>query len=128
MTDWLSDSQARTLVGLEPADTADNAAFTAAVSAARAWVEGKRPDLLSTADPPVYTPTADVLLGTAMLANRWYQRRGTPLGQPDFTEFGGGGILRNDPDIAKLLGIEHQGKFRFGVGRPAPVVEEEVAP
>jgi hypothetical protein len=129
MADWLTDSQARALIGLESGDTSDDTAFGGALEAARDWVESKRPDLVVAGDPLAEPPTADefvpndaIKLGTAMLAHRWYQRRTTPLGTAQFSEFGGGrSILRYDPDIARLLGIGTEGAFMFGAA--VPVVE-----
>lgn len=130
MAEWLTDVQARALLGLGPGEAGDDdTAFGGAVEAAVSYVEGKRPELFEVApvitDPPVFMPTPQVLLGTAMLANRWYERRASPLGTAQYAEFGGS-ILRNDPDISRLLGLGDQGGFRFGAGRALPVVEIEV--
>lgn len=123
MSAWLTVPQALALIELESGDTNENG-FKGALDAACEYVEGKRAELLI-GDPPVFTPGPTVKLGTAMLANRWYQRRGSPLGAAQYSEFGGGTILRYDPDIAKLLGIGTDGGFIFGAGVAivAPVVE-----
>lgn len=125
MAEWLTESQALALIALTPGDV-DATAFGGALEAARDHVEGKRSDLFVPADPvtdppapPVFTPGGDVLLGTAMLAHRWYERRSSPLGAAEFSEFGAGTILRHDPDIAKLLGIGTEGAFLFGAGGDA---------
>lgn len=71
-----------------------------------------------------FDPPADVLLGGAMLAHRWHERRGSALGTTGYTEFGTGTILRHDPDIARLLRIgTASGVFSFGAPS-MPVVEE----
>ena len=55
-----------------------------------------------------------VLLGAAMLASRWYARRSSPLGVAGYVELGQAGILRHDPDVAKLLRLGESGPFVFG--------------
>lgn len=95
----------------------DQPNLAAAVDAAAAWVERKRDDLPWTppGDPVPFVPGADVLLGTCMLAWRWYQRHATPGGIPGLPD--GGALLVDDPDIARLLGIGRGGPFVFGAGR-----------
>lgn len=127
MAVWLTPEAAALLC--ENGAVAADGAWVGAVDAACAWVERKRPDLnvpQPDPDPPVYTPDAAVKLGTAMLANRWYARRASPLGVAGYSEFGTSELLRHDPDIAKLLGLGADGPFRFGAGVRLP--EEEAAP
>ena len=115
MAAWLDAATAALLA--EISGVAADAAWVGAVDAATAWVEARRPDLLVGTAPAVFTPGPDVKLGTAMLAHRWYNRRVAPLGNSQPAEFGGGiEMLRQDPDIAKLLGIGSEGKFVFGAG------------
>lgn len=113
MTTWLETSTALALIGRESEDV-DEAAFDGALAAARDYVERKRSDLMSTGVPPQFAPGADIKLGTAMLANRWYERRSAALGAAQFSEFGAAPMLRHDPDIAKLLGLGTEGGFVFG--------------
>jgi hypothetical protein len=116
-SEWLSSTSALALIG-QRAGAVDDAAFDGSVAAARAYVERVRDDLFVIAgDPPVstFTPRPDVLLGTAMLAHRLYERRSAPLGSAEYAEFGGPGtILRYDPDIARLIGIGTEGRFVVG--------------
>lgn len=88
-----------------------------AAAAAEAWVEGTaRPDLpWATVG---YEPAADVYLGALMLAWRWYQRRASPLGVVTAPTGDPVEILRNDPDISRLLGVAGgaEGAFVFGAG------------
>ena len=102
--------------------TASSIPLQSAAAAAETWVEGTaRPDLawstLGTAIP------ADVKLGAMMLAWRWYQRRASPLGVVTSPTGDPVEILRNDPDIARLLGVpdgteEAEGAFIFGASEP----------
>jgi len=114
VAEWLSAAQAAGMV--RATVSANDADWSAAHAASVAYVEGRRPDLLVGA-PAVFTPGGDVLYGTALLVNRWYTRRTSPLGTSQNTEFGGSDFLRQDPDIAKLLGIGQEGKPVFGGAR-----------
>lgn len=113
---WLDADLARTLV--EGTAPTNSTAWQADVAAARAWVQKRRRDLY-VGVPAVFTPDDDVLLGTAMYALRLYTRRTSPLGVSQNTEWGGSDILRQDPDIAKLLGIGPDGPPLFGGARAA---------
>lgn len=118
MSEWLTSTQALVLIGQASGDV-DLPTFEGALAAARTVVEGKRSDLK---DGSIFTPNDAIKLGTAMLANRWYERRSSPLGAAQFSEFGAGTILRYDPDIGRLLGIGTEGSFNFGAaGYVAPV-------
>lgn len=90
-----------------------------ACAAAEAWVEGTaRRDLpwATLVGGQPYVPPADVRLGGLMLAWRWYQRRAAPLGVVTGPSGDPVEMLRNDPDIARLLGIGGNGRFVFGAG------------
>lgn len=113
---WLESDEAKALVTASA--NAEDPAWVGAVDAARAYIEDRRPDLFA-GTPPVFGPGAAVKLGTAMLANRLYFRRVSPLGTSQNVEFGGSDFLRQDPDIAKLCGIGVEGKFVFGGARAA---------
>lgn len=118
---WLTPVAVRQWSGQRQGDTADTAALTLAANAAAAYVERLHPELFDEADPPVFTATPEILLGSAMLAHRWYARRASPLGIAGYAELGSAGILRYDPDIARLLGLGSEGG-RFVFGAPdAPI-------
>lgn len=123
MSDWLSYSVALALV--EASASASDAAWQGAVDAATEYVEDKRSDLFTGVDPDpvVFGATGQIKYGTALLALRWYTRRKSPLGTSQNVEFGGTDFLRQDPDIAKLLGIGIEGKFVFGAGGPRTTEE-----
>lgn len=115
MADWLDPATAKALV--ESSVNAEAPAWEADVAAAVDLVENDwRKDLWTTDVPPVFAATPAIKLGTAMLANRLYARRLSPLGSSQNVEFGGTEFLRQDPDIAKLLGIAAEGRFVFGAG------------
>lgn len=128
---WLTPSVVRQSAGLRAGTTQDEDALRLAANAAAEYVEELRPEHWTTPEPPAlpaYEPPATVLLGAAMLAHRWYARRGSPLGVAGYAELGAAGILRYDPDIARLLGIGTDGgKFVFGAPRPTTTSEETTA-
>lgn len=119
MAEWLSAAEAAGLVQASAGPT--DADWAGDVAAAVEYVEGKRGDLFNTDDPPVFVAGPMIKLGTAMLANRLYARRTSPLGASQNVEFGGSDFLRQDPDIAKLLGIGIEGKPVFGGARAAEI-------
>lgn len=110
--------------------TEDSVPLASAAAAASTWVEGTaRPDLAWT--DPEFTVPADVWLGAVMLAWRWYERRASPLGVVTATTGDPVEMLRNDPDIARLLGVAggSEGAFIFGAGRiPRPGEWDYVPP
>lgn len=124
---WLDADRVAAVMGEALADDWDESALNEFCSGVRAYVESRRPDLFvpSEDDPEVteYRPTADVITGAAMLAYRFYTRRQSPLGILGVSEDGVSGLLREDPDIAKLLGVGRGRRFVFGGPR---VVEEAV--
>lgn len=130
MTEWLDAARVKAILGAELASDVDTDALEEAATAARSYVQGKRGDLIVITEDPdnppdllaTFTPTGSVVYGAAMLAYRWYTRRKSPLGVLGFTDEGASGILRDDPDIARQLGIGSHGRFVFGA--PADPVEE----
>jgi hypothetical protein len=102
--------------GKQRPDVDGNNALTSATAAAVAFVERQRPDLATgQAGDAAYDITADVKHGTAMLAARLYERRGSMLGiAPSAGYDEAATILRNDPDIERLLQIGRSRPFGFG--------------
>lgn len=119
MATWLDDATVRGLLGTDLTESIEDGNLQPACDAARAYVERQRSDLFSAVEPFDFTPGGDVLYGAALLAYRWYARRTSPLGLVELGE-GSAGILRHDPDIARLLGVGLAGRFLFGAApRPA---------
>lgn len=82
--------------------------------AAAAWVERQRRDLVGGVDGATFTPGADVVLGAAMLAARWHARKGSPQGLVGFAEFGPAAVLREDPDVFRMLGLGRYARPQVG--------------
>lgn len=100
-------------------DVSGNDALTSATAAAVAFVERQRADLHTGQAGTPFAATKDIEHGTAMLAARLYERRGSLLGvAPSAGYEAAGQILRYDPDIEQLLGIGKSRPFGFGA---APV-------
>lgn len=110
--DWLTDAEV--LAYLKVDAGSDNApAVLAARAAAVRLVERRRKDLtldqLPAYDAATLADLGDIRHGTLLLAGRLYARRGTPEGIATFGELGASMILRRDPDVAQLLGLDNFG-------------------
>lgn len=101
-----------------------NTALTDATNAAVAFVERERSDLATGQEETPFDAGADIILGTKMLALRWYERRGSILGVAGYAQYDSGSpLLRVDPDIEQLLQIGRRRPFGFG---SAPLASEDV--
>lgn len=120
---WLTSAVVAALLGSDLAESVDAASMQQFCNGAASYVEGRRSDLWATVDDAlVFQPTPAVVTGASMLAYRFYARRTSPLGVIGFTEDGAMGILKDDPDIARLLGIGRHGRFVFGAAGYVPDV------
>lgn len=111
---WLDPDIAKAVLGSSLGDVLEAEPFGYACDAVREWVEGHRDDLWTVATetvPSEFVPTGTVLYGSALLAHRWYSRRRAPLGDADDVV---GDILRDDPDLSRMLGIGQSGRVVFG--------------
>lgn len=82
-------------------DAADDDQLTAYVGAANALVRSARVAQEAATTPPVWPPY--VVVGTTMLAARWWRRKGSPSGVETVGDFGAVYVMRNDPDIGMML-------------------------
>ena len=116
MADWLTPAFVAAHVDVEgtPLTGPSLANVTAAASA---YVQRIRDDLPWSLLGFGWKVPPDIKLGAAMLAWRLYQRRAAPLGITTSPTGDPVEILRSDPDIARLLGIEGSGRFVFGAPR-----------
>lgn len=75
--------------------------------AAAEWVEAQRPDLVSTevADAGEFTPTPRIVQGALLAVARLYARKDSPNGVVSFEELGAGSLLKNDPDVRRMIGL-----------------------
>lgn len=112
MADWLLPADVASYAQID--DVTGDDALTDATAAVVAFVERHLPEY-QTGTASGYAPPADVKLGAQMLAARLYERRGTLLGVAGFSDFSGSSpLLRQDPDIARLLRLGQHSKFSFG--------------
>lgn len=109
-TEWVNGPDLDTLKSLFAVpDTRDDAALQLFLNAATKFVMRVRAsDLNFDADltNPNPAPGDDFLLGTYMLAYRWFTRRRSPDGIVQMGDLGTGRVPRVDADIARLLGID----------------------
>lgn len=106
---WIKDQDEADL------GTIDRPALQLACNAVAEFVEGRRGELFTNGD---FAPTATLHLGAIMYAVRLYERRGTMMGVAGFGDLGSSPILRQDPDIARLLGTDGESSgFVFGGSR-----------
>lgn len=122
---WLEPSTVTAVLGSGVSEGLEADALAAIVPGVRSWVEDKRKDLVElTGDPPnpEFQASPHITLGAALLVYRIYDRRRTPAGLLGSSEDGYAGIIRDDPDIARFLGIGASSRFVFGAAPdPEPV-------
>lgn len=123
MSGWLTPAAVVAHVQVKGV-TSSTVPLVNACAAAEAWVEGTARRDLPWAEVG-YQPPADVRLGALMLAWRWYERRTSPLGVVQSASGDPVEMLRNDPDIARLLGVGRSARFVFGAGT---LPDEDVTP
>lgn len=117
MPGWLDLEDLKTEMDIDPSDTRDDARLETALAAAEAFVERvRRGEFNFDQDPEsdLPAPTADVRLGTLMLASRLNTRRRSPDGMVSMSEQGTASVVANDPDIARLLRIGRHARARVG--------------
>ena len=127
MVTWLEPGTVQAVLAPGVSEQVDAEALAAIVPGVRDWVEQQRKDLFElVGDPPAeeFQASPSIVLGAALLAWRTYNRPATPLGVVGASEDGYAGIIREDPDIARYLGIGSAGKFVFGAA--TTTVEEVV--
>lgn len=108
MAGWLELSDLKDEMDIELEDTRDDDRLARVLDAAMTFVERVRAGQFNfDADPlsAAPEPTADLKLGTLMLARRWHQRRRSPEGLVQMAEMGSARVASFDPDIDRLLRI-----------------------
>lgn len=113
-TTWpVPDTSVSAYLGLAAGYDAD--ALTIATASAVDFVQRHSPILErgENGDPTDEQP-AGIVLGTLMLAARWYHRRNSPTGVVSFGDFGVAQLRNSDPDIARLLRIDAYAPPRVG--------------
>lgn len=117
MPDWLTLEELKTEMDIEADDTRDDERLVSVLDASMTFVERVRKgqfnfDGDAMCDLPA--PTADLKLGTLMLARRWHTRRRSPDGLVSMGELGSARVLSFDPDIDRLLRIGRHARARVG--------------
>lgn len=102
MTDWTTRDDVRDALGLDPADTVDDAWLDQVVAAVNQFVDDTRPPLVDPDVPVEVDPRT--AWGATQLGTRWYSRRNSN-DLSAFAEFGG--VPPSiDRDIAVALRID----------------------
>lgn len=126
---WLDAADVGTALGASLSEVTDDSALQFWCDAVRDYVEERRADLVVTtyAEDGVtvlssaFEPSPRIVGGAALLAYRLYQRRTAALGVVAAAQTVGS-ILRDDPDVSRMLGIGRHRRWRFG----APRLTEDV--
>lgn len=132
MAGWLTAAVITGVLGNDISaeiDTAGMAVLEKFADGAQEYVESQRPDLILASDADLdgvldtwtFVPGADVVLGAALLAYRFYQRRRS-LGSDPSQTFASL-AESEDPDIARLLGVGSHGRFVFGAALTVTTTE-----
>lgn len=127
MAEWLTASDVLAWAGEHVTVTVENPAVVMATAAAIAYAESESPQVVIDGNgEAVEEQPASVKLGTAMLAWRLIERRGTALGTAGLgPDFGGAAqIMRSDPDVARLLKVGPFAPFSFGAPTPGGAPNE----
>lgn len=130
MVTWLDPAEVVTALGADLGPIIDDDALAFWTAAARDYVEDVRPDLMVveydvdgvTVLSSTYTPTDRVKAGTVLLAHRLYQRRTSALGIVGVTSDAVASVIRDDPDVERMLGIGRRRKWAFGAPRTTTTV------
>lgn len=126
MVAWMDAAGVVAALGDNLGSVIDDAALEFWTAAAVDYVEDARADLMVvtydvdgvTVLSTEFVATDRVKAGTVLLAHRLYQRRTSALGIVGVTSDAVASVIRNDPDIERMLGIGRSRKWRFGSPRP----------
>ncbi|GEL17686.1 hypothetical protein [Pseudonocardia asaccharolytica] len=102
-------------LGIDEADTRDDARLTSMLDAAVVFVQRVHAggfDFAGDLGSTLPEPDADLVTGTLRLAGRWHTRRRSPDGLVAMAELGAARVPSFDPDIERLLRI---GRYRSPV-------------
>lgn len=106
-TSWpIATGDVTAYLGVTPAGVADTAALDQATAAAVGFVNDR---VLDNVDPIPAAVTPAQRQGAIMLAARWYGRRSSTSGIAGFGDVGVAYVMRDDPDVARLLGLTRPG-------------------
>ena len=117
MPGWVTLDDLKQELKIPVEDDSDDGRLERALESAVSFVERvRRGDFAFDDDAAtdLPSPTADVRLGTLMLARRWFMRADSPDGMVAMTEQGTASVVANDPDIARLLRLGRHAKARLG--------------
>lgn len=117
MPGWVTLADLKVEMDIEADDTRDDERLTTHLDAAVAFVERVRRGQVDFEDDPLVdlpAPTADLKLGTLMLARRWHTRGRSPDGLVAMGELGSARVTSFDPDIDRLLRLGRHARAVVG--------------
>lgn len=115
----LTVDQVRDALGLQPADSADDAWLASCVAAVNDWV-ATLPVVVDSPNPAVWS--ASVILGATLLAVHEYQSRGAPYGRAVLDAAGMYQSVYSDPEISRLLRLRRWAKPSVAGAPPTETV------
>lgn len=117
MPGWVTLADLKNEMGIDEDDTRDDERLTRNLDAAVAFVERVRRGQINFDEDPLVdlpAPTADLKLGTLMLARRWHTRGRSPDGLVAMGEMGSARVVSFDPDIDRLLRLGRHARAVVG--------------
>lgn len=87
-------------------DTPQAGAVDSCRQAAADWIQDQRPDLIVDKDLGTFAATPAIIQAGLLATARLYARQGSPAGLASYGEFGAVEVLRLDPDVTRLLGLD----------------------
>lgn len=106
MPGWVTLKDLKDEMNIDEDDHRDDERLTRNLDAAVSFVERVRSGQFNFDEDPLSdapAPTADLKLGTLMLARRWHTRGRSPDGLVAMGEMGSARVTSFDPDIDRLL-------------------------
>lgn len=101
--EWLDPADVSTWLRLNSPGPVDASELERVCAMTEKYVQRCRPEFLSDAEPPVYTPDAEVYQGAVMYAARETRRRNSPAGIEQFADGGTTFVSKYDSDIERAL-------------------------
>lgn len=114
---WVTLAELKDDMDVDDDDVRDDSRLERRLSAVVTFVERIHKGRFNFDDDPTSTlpaPTADLVLGTLMLARRLNTRRNSPDGLVALAELGSARVASFDPDIDRLLRLGRHARARVG--------------
>lgn len=117
MPGWVTLTNLKDEMGIDDDDDRDDVRLQSHLDAAVSFVERVRRGQFNFDENPLLDlpePSADLKLGTLMLARRWHTRGRSPDGLVAMGEMGSARVASFDPDIDRLLRLGKHARAVIG--------------